>query len=127
MIAKHIRIPLIITGVMLITSFVPFIQIVIMFLNGGLLSLFESSSSFVQYLFNGLFSGVMLLLFFKAKGAAPQILTALGFTFFFFPLLSYATDNRIPDDPYFLRILILGIVTGGVLTLVAFLQNKMQK
>jgi len=127
MIAKHIRIPLVITGVMLFSSFLPFIQLIIMFLNGGLISLFVSSSSFAQYLFNGLFSGFMLYLFFKAKVKTPQVLTAVGFVFFFFPLLSYATDNKIPDDPYFLRILILGIVTGGVLTVVALLQNKMQK
>ncbi|MFT4661843.1 MAG: hypothetical protein ACI8XB_002124 [Patiriisocius sp.] len=121
---KNIKIPIAVTGILLISSFLPFIQVIIIVVNGGFLGLLEPSSVIVHYLFNGIFSLIMLLLYIKSKSNAQQISAALGFVFFFFSLLSYGTDNVIPDDPYFFRVLILGALTGVVLILVAFLQNR---
>jgi hypothetical protein len=124
MIHRNIRIPLIITSILVITSFAPFIQIAILFTNGGIFSLINSSDSVTQFLFNGSFALLLAALFFKSKTRKHLVLTALGFIFFFFPLVTNATDNRIPDDPFFLRILILSIVTGSILIGIGAFKNK---
>ncbi|MCC6583190.1 MAG: hypothetical protein IT271_05765 [Chitinophagales bacterium] len=121
---SELRISFILTGILIITSFLPIIQVVIMFLDGGLLSLFNSKNSNFLYLINGISSVLFIILFVIAKNKSFQVFTAIGFIFFFYPLVTYVDENRVPNEnePYFLSALIWGTFSGVLLIVTSYLK-----
>lgn len=121
---SELRISFILTGILIITSFLPIIQVVIMFLDGGLLSLFNSKKSNFLYLINGISSVFFIILFVIAKNKSFQVFTAIGFIFFFYPLVTYVDENRVPNEnePYFLSALIWGTFSGVLLIVTSYLK-----
>ncbi len=127
-----IKFSLITSAILVVSSFVPVIQILILTADGAFLSLFASSDTKTIFLINGIASLLMLVLFYFAKSTIAKSFSILGFLFFFLPLLFYSTGNLFTDETgslrlenfYFLQFLIVGIVAGILLALIELIKTK---
>ncbi len=121
----RIKVSLIVWGVLILTSFIPVIHVMIMYLNGAILSLFNSENDKVHFIVDSVFTTLLLTLFYHSKSILAKIFSALGVILFFLPLLLYATANTINTERYyFLQFLITGFIVGGVLLLIELLKSK---
>lgn len=119
------KVSLIAWGVLVLTSFIPVLQVMIMYLNGAILSLFNSENDKVHFIVNSVFTILLLTLFYFSKNILAKVFLALGVILFFLPLLLYATANTINTERYyFLQFLIMGFIVGGVLFLIELLKSK---
>ena len=83
---KHCKISLVIGITLVITAFVPIIQIILMTLNGGFLSLFtDGNETKTIYIVNLLGSILSLVLYYYSNKTAFKILNSIAFLFFFYP------------------------------------------
>lgn len=124
---KHCKISLIIFVLLVFTAFVPVIQVVLMTINGGFLSLFiKGNSNTPIYISNSIGALLFLSFYFYSDLSIFKVLNASAFLFFFFPLVSYATDGIIPKDPYFLSLCLIGALSGTILLLVDILKFKLK-
>lgn len=122
---SKIKFSLIASAVLVLSSFVPVIQILILTLNGAFVSMFTSSNSVVIQLVNGVATLLMFLLFYFSSSVVAKLFSLLGVLIFFMPFLFYATENRISTDRfYFLQFLIVGIITGIMLIGVEYFRSK---
>lgn len=114
---KHMRykLSLITTAILLITSFIPVLQVVLITINGGLVGLITLKNFMFQYVINSLGSILFLGTYYLFKDKKMQIFSIIGFLFFFFPLISYLTEKTIPQDPYFLGMMLIGMLSGILL------------
>lgn len=128
---KSLEIPLIIMGILVLSSFVPIIQIVILTLNGAILSpLYAIASNdkiAIQYIyfFNFLISFFGLVLFFRASKISLIILSAIFSVLFLLPLATYIF-GVIVTDLYFVQNLVSGFVVGLILLIVALLKQPVE-
>lgn len=115
------------------SSFVPVFQIFILTLNGGYLAIIEelicSNRSgnivFVNLTGNLLPIIILLFWFYKETNKAPKIIAAsLAMIFMTAFFLFLTMDDNSDHDPYWLQFLMVALVSGFVLTLVAYLRYR---
>ncbi|MEZ4774761.1 MAG: hypothetical protein R3D00_16370 [Bacteroidia bacterium] len=126
---KNLEIPLIIMGVLVLTSFVPIIQIMIMTLNGGVMYLFsmlfgskELVSNFLLAI-EGFISLIGLILYYKSIKISWRILSVIFTVLFLLPLMAYIFEF-LETDTYFLQNLVAGFAVGLILLVVALLKKN---
>jgi len=129
MVNRDLILPVIVTGILAFSSFIPVLQVIILSLNGGFLYLFEQGlrihSPKLPYIINAAFAILFIILYYISEKIAVRILTTIGFVFFALPLLLYASENFIDNEsPYFLRFIITGTLIGALLALVSILKSK---
>ncbi|PIV95132.1 MAG: hypothetical protein COW44_00615 [Flavobacteriaceae bacterium CG17_big_fil_post_rev_8_21_14_2_50_33_15] len=121
---KEIILPLIVTGVLVLSSFIPVLQITILSLNGGVIYLFEmifGNSESLLYIINAVFAFVFIVAYYYSSKRFIQLLTTLCFVFFSLPLLMYSTENIFSENnPYYLQFLVIGLITGLILLFIAY-------
>jgi hypothetical protein len=119
------KLSLITLVILVLSSFVPVLQVLILTTNGAFLSLFTSSDTGIILLVNGIASLLMVLLFYFSKSIIAKLFSVLGILLFFIPLLFYATEDVISTDKYyFLQFLIIGIVAGLLLLMIEIVKEK---
>ncbi|MBW0176591.1 hypothetical protein [Sediminibacterium sp.] len=127
---KKNKVSLLLTLLLVVTSFFPVIQVMIMSLNGALIEFFRNILSYngsdsLLYFINTLLGLVTCVLFVLSKTVIQKVLSGLGVILFFLPLIIYLLEGRVDSDSfYFLQFLIGGIVIGGVLIILETLQRK---
>ena len=122
---SKIKFSLIASIVLVLSSFIPVIQVLILTLNGAFVSLFTSSDTGVILLVNGIGSLTMFLLFYFSSRFITKFLSLLGILLFFIPFLFYATEKLISTEKYyFIQFLIIGIVTSIFLTTIEYISKK---
>lgn len=122
---SKIKFSLIASIVLVLSSFVPVIQVLLLTLNGTFLSLFTNSDSKVILLVNGIGSILMFVLFFFSSSLLSKILSLLGVLMFFIPFLFYATEKLISTEKYyFIQFLIIGIITSLFLIAIEYITKK---
>lgn len=122
---SKIKFSLIASIVLVLSSFVPVIQVLLLTLNGAFLSLFTNSDSKVILLVNGIGSILMFVLFYFSSSLFTKILSLLGVLMFFIPFLFYATEKLISTEKYyFIQFLIIGIITSLFLITIEYISKK---
>lgn len=127
---KKNKVSLLLTLLLVVTSFFPVIQVMIMSLNGALIEFFRNILSYnnsdsLLYFINTLLGLGTCVLFVLSKTVIQKVLSGLGVVLFFLPLIIYLLEGRVDSDSfYFLQFLIGGIVIGGVLIILETLQRK---
>lgn len=126
---KSLEIPLIIMGVLVLTSFIPIIQILILTLNGGIMYLFslllggkELVGNFLLAI-EGFISLVGLILFYKSIKISWRIFSVIFTLLFLLPLMIYIF-GFIETDIYFVQNLVAGFAVGLILLVVALLKKS---
>jgi len=110
---KRLAFSLVVLLILVLSAFIPVLQILVLTVNGAFISLFTSSVHTITLLVNGFASISMLLLFYLSKTFAAKVISVIGVILFFIPLLFYATENIIgADEYYFFRFLIIGLIAG---------------
>jgi hypothetical protein len=126
---KSLEVPLIIMGVLVLTSFLPLIQILIMTLNGAVVSpLFATANNDktaiqYMYIFDSLMSLIGLILFYKSIKTSWRIFSAIFTVLFLLPLMVYIF-GFIETDMYFVQNLVAGFAVGLILLVVALLKKN---
>lgn len=121
--------PLIIMGVLVVTSFIPIIQILILTLNGGMMYLFSLLLGGKELVGNyllaieGFISLVGLILFYKSIKKLWSIFSVIFTLLFLLPLMVYIF-GFIETDIYFLQNLVAGFAVGLILLVVALLKKN---
>lgn len=119
---------LIVSIVLVLSSFIPVMQVLILTLNGAFVSLFTSSDNGVILLVNGIGSLSMFLLFYFSSSLFTKILSLLGVLMFFIPFLFFATEKLISTEKYyFIQFLIIGIITSLLLISIEYISKKATK
>jgi hypothetical protein len=129
---ENLAIPLLLTAFLLVSSFVPVAQILLIYLNSALVYpitiLFGTDNMAVHYVTDGLLAIVTLLGFYYAKKTIWKVLSAIGFILFVLPMLVYATGGMFDEeDKYYLRFMLFGIIVGIPLILVGLLKMKKER
>ncbi len=125
---ENIVIPLIALSALVLTSFVPVIQILLMHLNGAILyvvgKLIGSEADAIQYFVNSLFSLIVLVFFYKAKKTIWKIFSVIFSIIFLLPMITYSLYNLFDEDSYYLLPMLLsGLATGIVLIIIGILKK----
>ena len=122
---NKIKISLIASIVLVLSSFMPVIQVVILTLNGLFISLFTSVNNQLILSINGIGSMIMFLLFYYSKSITNKVLSLFGILFFFIPFLSYVTEKIITTEKfYFLQFIVIGIILSILLVMIEHISNK---
>ncbi len=126
---KSLEIPLIIMGVLVITSFLPLIQILVMTLNGAIMyplySMADSDEIISKYIFiaDALMSLIGLVIFYVSNKMSWRVFSAIFTVLFLLPLM-VLIFGFIETDVYFLQNLIAGFAVGLILLAVALLKKS---
>lgn len=128
----HISIPLILTAFFVLSSFVPFIQIIILTLNGGYLASIDDMMSStkadkktINLIGNLLPNLLFLFWFYSATNKAAKIIAAVLSMIFMTAFFHFMTmDDNEEKNPYWLQFLVVAFVSGCILTLVAYLRYR---
>lgn len=127
---KPLMLPIVVAAVLVVSSFMPIIQVLILTLNGAIVhligKLLETGTVNMVYSTNLLLSIVFVVLFYLSNSFWVRLLNALLTIIFLFPLLFYSTENIVSDSMYFLPFMVVGLFSGGILIGVAFIKLKMQ-
>ncbi len=116
---------LITSAILVLSSFIPVLQVLILTVNGAFVSIFTSSDSKVILLVNGIASLLMFVLFYFSNSTITKVISVLGLLLFFIPFLFYATEKIISTEKYyFLQFLIIGIITGVTLLIIEMIKTK---
>lgn len=127
--------PLILTLIFVISSFIPVIQILILTLSGGLISSFERMTGdtnigeifFSNLVVNFLPAFVLLIIYWNATHKVIRIFSATISMTFLTAFLYFLTDGIEEDgEPYFLSFLIIAIISGFILTSVSLLKYRLK-
>lgn len=111
--------------ILVLSSFVPVLQVLILTANGAFVSLFTSSDDNIILLVNGIGSLLMIVLFYLSNSTVAKILSTLGILLFLMPFLFYATEKLISSERfYFLQFLITGIITEVILVAIEAIKRK---
>lgn len=126
---RKIKISLITSAVLIVSSFMPLLQIILLQCNSFIAQpigkLFGKNENIGIYWVNAILSLGMLVLFYFAKSTVAKVFLIFGFLLFFIPLFSYSTGDLFTDETgslrlekfYFLQFLIAGIGAGILLAL----------
>src|SRR5690606_9599243 len=126
---NSLEIPLIIMGVLVLTSFLPLIQILIMTLNGAIMyplySIADNDEIASRYIFivDTLMSIVGLVIFYKSNKLSWRVFSAIFTVLFLLPLM-VLIFGFIETDVYFLQNLIAGFTVGVILLVVALFRKS---
>jgi len=126
---KSLEIPLIIMGVLVLTSFLPLIQIIVMTLNGAIIyplySIADSDEIASRYIFitDSLMSLIGLVLFYVSIKMSWRIFSVIFTVLFLLPLM-VLIFGFIETDMYFLQNLVAGFAVGLILLVVALLKKN---
>jgi len=129
---ENLAIPLILTAFLLVSSFVPVTQILLIYLNSALVVpitiLVGTDSMYVHYVTDGLLAIATLFSFYYSKKTIWKIISAIGFTLFILPMLVYTTGGIFgEEDGYYLRYMVFGVIIGIPLILVGLLKMKKER
>jgi hypothetical protein len=123
--SKKIKFSLIASTVLVLSSFIPVLQVLILTLNGAFVSLFTNDGSKIILIVNSISSVIMFVLFYLSSSITAKLLSLLGVLLFFIPFLFYITENQISTEKYyFIQFLIIGIITGLILIGLEYLRSK---
>lgn len=127
-IPKPLALPFIITLILIVSSFIPIVQVLVLTLNGGILYAISQplgvDSTEIIYSVNIVLSIVFILLFYLSDKLIGRLFSALATIIFLLPLLFYATENLISEEIYFLHFIIVGFIVGVVLIFTTLLKLK---
>lgn len=126
---EDIKIPIVMLGVLVFSSFVPLLQIMTMYLNGSILyiigKLTGRDGQEIQYATNALFSLIALVLFYKSRKTIWKVFSAISALVFLLPLFVYTFENQVSEDPYyFLPMMLAGLAAGIILVLAGLLKSR---
>ncbi|MCH7403859.1 hypothetical protein ACFOUP_10310 [Belliella kenyensis] len=125
---RNLEIPLIIMGVLVLTSFLPLIQILIMTLNGAIIypiyTIVDNDDIVSRYILitDSLMSLLGLIFFYVSFKKSWRIFSAIFTVLFLLPLM-VLIFGFIETDVYFLQNLIAGLAVGLILLFVALLKK----
>ncbi|NDK56028.1 hypothetical protein [Pontibacter fetidus] len=98
---ENLAIPLILTAFLLVSSFVPIIQILLIYLNSALVYpitiIAGTDIMAVHYVTDGLLAIVTLFSFYYSKKTIWKIFSSIGFTLFMLPMLVYSTEGAFDE------------------------------
>ena len=108
---EDIVIPTIFLGVVILTSFVPVVQIILMTLCGGLTHIvtipFDSNErveNIIGIIFNSILTLIGLFLFYKTKTTLTRILTSFFVLFFGHGIMLFTVDQILKgDESYYIN------------------------
>ena len=128
---KKYNLPLITFGVLFVTSFVPVIQIILMYWNGGILATIEMISGIdameLAIPLNLILTILCLYFYFKSKKAGYKVLFSI-ISFFFINGLTVFSFSKIlgndDSDYYFIQFMLVAFVTGFSLIGIDYLKYK---
>lgn len=120
------KLSIITTIVLLVTSFLPVLQVVLITINGGLVAFITQKNFTFQYVVNGLGAALFLVVYYLSAQTKFRLFGIIGFLFFFFPMVSYATEKIMPQDPYFLGIMLIGLLSGIIFLSADILKFKLE-
>ncbi len=122
-----IKFSLITSIILLLSSFIPVVQVLLLTANGAFLSVFTSSNNGIILLVNGAASIIMFLVFYFSKSFVAKFFSLIGILFFLLPFLFYATEKIInTENYYFAQFLTIGIITSILLIAVEYFIQKPQ-
>jgi len=111
---------------LVLSSFVPIVQIFILHVNGALMSVFTNSDDNIICLVNLVASLFMLGLFYFSSITSAKVVSILGFLLFFIPLILDTTDNLIDVNKYyFLQFLVADLIAGIIVVALEITQSKL--
>lgn len=125
---RRLEIPLIIMGVLVLTSFLPLIQILMMTLNGAIIypiyTIADNDDNVSRYILitDSLMSLLGLILFYLSFKMLWRIFSAIFTVLFLLPLMILIFEF-IETEAYFLQNLVAGFAVGLILLLVALLKS----
>ncbi len=127
--SKKIKFSLITSTVLVLSSFIPILQILIMYLNSFIVQpigkIFGINDNIAIYGLNSVFSIGMIVLFYFSSSSVQKIFSIIGVIIFLMPLLMYSTTDIISTEKYyFIQFLIIGIITGLILIGLEYLRSK---
>ncbi len=118
----------IISGVILLTSFLPVLQITILSINGGILYALGDIGvhDSTQIILNSSLTISFLLLFYLSERLLTKLLGVVGVLLFLFPLLVWSAEPlfNTEDYHYSWSFLITGTIIAVVLIATAFMKNR---
>ena len=110
-----IKFSLILTAILVVSAFMPILNILIMLFNGAVLSVFGDNSNVTLWA-NLALSIVLIVIFYLSKKKTASAIIQISIVLFLFPLFMYVFESKFNEDsPYFMQSLIGGVLTGGVL------------
>jgi hypothetical protein len=133
---KTLKLPLIVTGVFVISCLMPLIQILIMTFDGGLLAivnrlLFEDKPGRVDvtnWIVNFSLSVLFLVLFYKTSSMARKVTFAILAFIFLFCFFAFLTGDRYGEtNPYFLYFMLVSLASGLILCATAIVKSKVHQ
>ena len=114
---SKIKFSLILTGVLIVSAFMPILNILVMYLNAALIYVFGDGWD-AHIWMNLLLSVVVLVLFFKSEKESYSILFGILSVLFLMPFFLYLFENKFSEDaPYFLQSMVGGLITGLILVI----------
>ncbi len=82
----------------------------------ALLSTITKGDNTMIFIVNGLFTIILLILFYSSNTMITKLFSVLGVVLFFLPLLFYGTEKIISTERYyFLQFLVIGFIIGIIL------------
>jgi hypothetical protein len=133
---KTLKMPLIMTGVFVLSCLMPVIQILIMTFDGGLLAivnklLFEDKPVKVDatnWIVNFSLSVLFLIFLYKTSSMVGKVtFSILGFIFLFCFFAFLIGDRYGETNPYFLYFMLISLVSGLILCATAIVKSKVQQ
>ena len=133
---RKIKFSLITAAILVVSSFMPVMQIILLQCNSFIASpigrLFGKNENIGIYWVNAILTLSMLVLFYFAKSTTAKIFLILAFLLFFIPFFIYSTGDLFTDETgslrlekfYFLQFLIAGIGAGILLALIELISKK---
>ena len=131
---KIYTIPVIVTLTFIVSCFIPVFQVLIMTLDGGLLSisnklLFNDNSTTIDttnWIINFSISVLFLFLFAYSKARLIQTFFSILSIIFLFCFISFMTGDKYGNtNPYFLYFMVAGMVSGLILCIAATIKHRL--
>lgn len=120
---NRVKFSLMLTATLTISAFMPVLNILIMLLNGAILSIFADSNS-IPIWGNLILSILTLFLFFRSRKSSYSILYGILSVLFLLPFFLYLFENNFSEDaPYFLQSLVGGLLSGLTIMTVEYLKH----
>lgn len=133
---KTLEIPLIVTGIFVISCLVPVIQILMLTFDGGLLAmvnmlLFEDKpdrADVPNWIVNFSLSFLFLSLFYKSSAMVGKVtFSILAFIFLFCFLFFLTADEFGETNLYFLYNMLISVASGLIICATAIVKSKVQQ
>ena len=133
---KTLEIPLVVTGLFVLSCLVPVVQILILTFDGGLLALinmllFEDKpdrADVPNWIVNFGLSVLFLALFYKSSAMVGKVTFSILACIFLFCFLFFLTADEFGEaNPHFLYNMLLSVASGLVICATAIVKSKVQK